>query len=133
MPSLVRGRIVYPKVAIPDPQGQNPKEGRPFVVISRDVEIERGDSIQAIGITGELHQSPADHYALLPYGPTAKTGLKQKCAALCTWLIDIALDKLEIGKGYIRADLVEEIVKKVIQLKSIPQVIPPDNVSEPIP
>ena len=120
MPSLVRGRIVYPKVAIPDPQGQNPKAGRPFVVISRDEEIQSGDSIQAVGITGELHQSPADHYALLPYGPTAKSGLKQKSAALCTWLIDISQEKLEVGKGYLRAALVEEIVKKVLELKAIP-------------
>jgi hypothetical protein len=122
VPSLVRGRIVYPKVAIPDPQGQNPKDGRPFVVISRDEEIERGDSIQAVGITGELKQSPENHYVQLPYGPTAKTGLKQKSAGLCTWLIDISQDKVEIGKGFVRADLVEEIVNKVLQLKSIPQV-----------
>jgi mRNA-degrading endonuclease toxin of MazEF toxin-antitoxin module len=122
VPLLVRGRFVYPKVPIPDPQGQNPKEGRPFVVISRDEEIERGDPIQAVGITGELHQSPADHYVLLPYGPTAKTGLKQKSAALCTWLIDIAPEKLDVGKGYLRADLVDEILKKVLQLRSIPQV-----------
>ena len=119
MPLLVRGRIIYPKVAVPDPQGQNPKEGRPFVVISRDEEIERGDPVQAVGITGELHLSPADHYVLLPYGPNAKTGLKQKSAALCTWMIGLSQDKVEVGKGYIRADLVNEIVKKTLQLKSI--------------
>jgi hypothetical protein len=98
VPSLVRGRIIYPRVAIPDPQGQNPKEGRPFVVISRDEEIKQGGSIQAVGVTGELHQSPADHYVLLPFGPNAKTGLRQKSAALCTWLIDIAQDRVEVGK-----------------------------------
>jgi hypothetical protein len=123
VPSLVRGRIVYPKVAIPDPQGQNPKDGRPFVVISRDDEIVRGDGVAAVGITGELHQSPADRYVLLPFGPTAKTGLKQKSAALCTWLIDIAQDNMDAGRGFVRADLVEEIVKKVLQLKSIPQEV----------
>jgi mRNA-degrading endonuclease toxin of MazEF toxin-antitoxin module len=119
VPLLVRGRIIYPKVAIPDPQGQNAKEGRPFVVISRDDEIERGDAVQAVGITGELHQSPTDHYVLLPYGPNAKTGLKQKSAALCTWLIDISQDKVDVGKGYVRADLVNEIVEKTLQLKSV--------------
>lgn len=120
MPSLVRGRIVYPQVAIPDPQGQNAKDGRPFVVISRDEEIEKGETIQAVGITGELMQSPADHYILLPYGPNAKTGLKQKSAALCTWLIDVAPDKVEVGRGYVRADLLEEIVRNVLRLKGIP-------------
>ena len=127
MPILVRGRIVYPKVAILDPQGQNPKEGRPFVVISRDEEIKKGDPIQAVGLTGELNQSPADHFVLLPYGPTAKSGLKQQSAALCTWLIYISPEKLDVGKGYIHPDLVDEIVQKVLQLKSIPQLIRDDQ------
>jgi mRNA-degrading endonuclease toxin of MazEF toxin-antitoxin module len=120
VPTLVRGRIVYPKVAIPDPQGQNAKAGRPFVVISRDEEIEKAETIQAVGITGELMQSPADHYVVLPYGPNAKTGLRQKSAALCTWLIDISPDKVEVGRGYVRADLLEEIVRHVLRLKAIP-------------
>jgi hypothetical protein len=59
----------------------------------------------------------------LPHGPNAKSGLKQKSAALCTRLIDISQDKVDIGKGFIRADLVEEIMKKLLQLKSIPQSI----------
>jgi mRNA-degrading endonuclease toxin of MazEF toxin-antitoxin module len=120
VPSLVRGRIVYPKIAIPDPQGHNPKSGRPFVVISRDEEIQKGDRIQAIGITGELTQSPPDHYIPIPYGPTAKSGLKQKSAALCTWLIDIACTDVDSGKGYVRPDVVNAIVTKVIELKAIP-------------
>jgi hypothetical protein len=62
VPSLVRGRIVYPKTPIPDPQGQNPKEGGPFVVISRDEDIKKGGSIHAVGITGEVQSSPAEHY-----------------------------------------------------------------------
>jgi mRNA-degrading endonuclease toxin of MazEF toxin-antitoxin module len=127
VPSLVRDRGVDPKVAIPDPQGHNPKDGRPFVVISRDEDIKKGGSIQAVGITGELHASPADHYVVLPSGPTAKSGLKRKSAALCTWLIDISPDKLDVGKGYIHPDLVEQIVTKVVQLKSIPNVVEGDS------
>jgi hypothetical protein len=81
VPSIVRGRVVYPKVAIPDPQGKNPKPGRPFVVISQAEEIKNGERIRAVGITGELKQAPDDHYVDLPWGPTAKTGLTQKSAA----------------------------------------------------
>jgi mRNA-degrading endonuclease toxin of MazEF toxin-antitoxin module len=119
VPSLVRGRVVYSKVPIPDPQGQNPKEGRPFVVVSRDDDIKQGQSIQAVGITSELQSSPLDHYVLLPYGPNAKTGLRQKSAALCTWLIDISPENVSVGKGYVRPDLVEQIVTRVLQLKSV--------------
>jgi len=127
VPSLVRGRVVYPKIAIRDPQGQNPKEGRPFVVISRDEDIKKGDSILAVGITGELQSSPADHYVPLPYGPNAKTGLKQQSAALCTWLIEISPEKLEVAKAYIHPDLVDQIVKKLLQLNSIPRVARDDQ------
>ncbi len=123
MPSLVRGRVVYPKIVIPDPQGQNPKTGRPFVVISRNEDIAKGHRIQAVGITTELQGSPADHYVRLPHGPNAKTGLRRESAALCTWLIEIAPDSLQVERGYIHPDLVGEIVVKVLQLKSIPQVI----------
>ena len=77
---------------------------------------------QAVGITGEFKQSPADHYVLLPYGPTARSGLRQKSAALCTWLIEISQDQVDVDKGYIRARLVDEIVVKVLELKSIPQM-----------
>jgi hypothetical protein len=131
VPSLVRGRVVYPTLPIPDPQGKNPKEGRPFVVISGDEDITKGESILAIGITSELQISPDDHFVQLPYGPTAKTGLKQKSAALCTWLIEISPEKVDVSKGYIHPDLIDQIVKKVIDLKSIPQASRDDRSNEP--
>jgi hypothetical protein len=116
--SIVRGRIVFPKVAIPDPQGQNPKPGRPFVVISQRAEIENGDRIRAVGITGEVRQSPPEFYVELPWGPNAKTGLRQKSAALCNWLIAISQDNVDVGKGIIRPDLVDEIYTKVLELNA---------------
>jgi mRNA-degrading endonuclease toxin of MazEF toxin-antitoxin module len=123
MPIIVRGRIIYPKTAIPDPQGQNPKDGRPFVVISRDEEIEKGDRIRAVGITGELRQAPAEHYVPLPWGPTAKSGLRQKSSALCSWFIEISQDRVDVGNGYLRGSVVDEIVVKVLELHSIPQTV----------
>jgi mRNA-degrading endonuclease toxin of MazEF toxin-antitoxin module len=115
--------LVYAKIPIPDPQGHNPKQGRPFVVISRNEDINQGGVIHAVGITSELQSAPAECYLLLPYGPNAKTGLKQKSAALCTWLIEIAPERLEISRGYIHPDLVDQIVKKVLELNSNPQAV----------
>jgi len=43
--------------------------------------------------------------------------------ALCTWLIEIAPERLEINRGYIHPDLVDQIVKKVLQLNSNPQAV----------
>jgi PemK-like, MazF-like toxin of type II toxin-antitoxin system len=121
VPSIIRGRVIFPKVAVADPQGQNPKPDRPFIVISRDDEIKQGGSIQAIGITSDLQASPKEHYVSLPFGPNAKTGLRKQSAALCTWLIDVAQDKVEVGKGYVHPNIVNEIVVKVLELKIISQ------------
>ena len=117
MPPLVQGRIVYPKVPIPDPQGRNPKPNRPFVVITRTEGIATAGTVQAVGITDELGESPADHYVALPWGAHARTGLTKKCAALCTWLINVEPSKAEIGTGYISAKHVLAIVEKVKSLR----------------
>lgn len=84
MPSLVHGRVVYPRVPIPDPQGRNPKPGRPFVVISSTEDLAAGLPIQAVGITSNLTQSPPEDYVALPWGRNARTGLTEESAALCT-------------------------------------------------
>jgi mRNA-degrading endonuclease toxin of MazEF toxin-antitoxin module len=118
VPTIFRGRIVFPKVAVLDPQGMNPKPGRPFVVISQNEEIKNGERVRAVGITGELKQSPDDHYVELPWGPTAKTGLKQKSAALCIWVIAVSQSDVDVGKGFVRADLVDEIYTKVLKLNA---------------
>ena len=126
MPSLMQGRVIYPKIAVPDPQGQNPKEGRPFVVVTINEEIKKGGPVFAVGITSTFDESQTDLYVQLPYGPSAKSGLKIKSAAHCMWVIDISRDQFDLGQGFIRPRLVDEIADKVELLKSIPRVIRDD-------
>lgn len=113
MPSLVRGRVVYPLVPIPDPQGRNPKAGRPFVVISSNEDLTAGQAIQAVGITTNLTQSPPEDYVALPWGRNARTGLTEESAALCTWVIEVAQDAVNIGKGFVDPRLVLRIVERI--------------------
>jgi hypothetical protein len=68
--------------------------------------------VQAIGIT----KTESEECIALPYGPTAKTGLRERSFALCTWLIDITPDKFEIGSGFVKPELVVKIVEKMRQL-----------------
>jgi hypothetical protein len=126
VPSLTQGRVIYPKIAVPDPQGQNPKEGRPFVVVTINEVIKKGGPIYAVGITSTFDESQTDLYVPLPYGPTARTGLKLKSAAVCTWVIDIPPDQVDVGQGYIHPRLVDEIADKVEQLKPTARVIRDD-------
>lgn len=116
MPLLIQVRIVYPEVAIPDPQGNNPKPCRPFVVITRNDEIHENATIHAVGITSSLDQSPAENLVVLPYGPNARTGLKAKSAALCTWVIDIACDQVAFDRNHVSAVHIAEIIEKVLLL-----------------
>lgn len=123
MPSLIQGRVVFPKIAIPDHQGQNPKAGRPFVVITTNEQIKSGGPIYAVGITSTFDEAQSDLYVSLPYGPTARTSLKIPSAALCTWVIDISQDQLEVGPGYLHPRLVDPIAERLENLKIVPQVI----------
>lgn len=129
MPSLIQGRVIYPKVAIPDPQGRNAKEGRPFVVVTTNDDIKKGALIFAVGITAYFDPAEQDRYVPLPYGPTARTGLKKESAALCTWVIAIPSDQIDIGPGYIHPSLVDQIIEKIEKLGSTPQAIRDDPAS----
>jgi hypothetical protein len=122
----MQGRVIYPKIAIPDPQGQNSKEGRPFVVVTTNEDIKKGIPIYAVGITSVFDEAQHEAYVPLPYGPNARSGLKRECVALCTWVIDISPDKVDIGPGYIHPSLVAEIAEKIEQLKPVPRVIRDD-------
>ena len=126
MPSLIQGRVIYPKVAIPDPQGHNPKEGRPFIVMTTNDDIKKGAPIYAVGISTTFDASNKDIIVVLPYGPTARSGLKRESAAVCNWIIQIAPDNIDVGPGYIHPRLVIEIAEKIEKLGAIPQVIGDD-------
>jgi mRNA-degrading endonuclease toxin of MazEF toxin-antitoxin module len=122
----MQGRVIYSKIAVPDPQGENPKEGRPFVVVTTNGDIKKGGPIYAVGITTTFDHSRTDIYVPLPHGPSARTGLKRESAALCTWVIDIPPDQIDIGPGYIHPSLVAQIAERIEKLKSVPQVIRDD-------
>jgi hypothetical protein len=129
VPALVQGRVIYPKIPVPDPQGQNPKEGRPFVVVNINEDIKKGGPIYAVGITTTFDESQLDLYVPLPYGPTARTGLKRESAALCNWVIDIPPDHVDVGPGYIHPSLVARIAENIEKLNSVAKVIRSDPAS----
>lgn len=113
MPALVQGRIVFPIDAIPDPQGRNPKENRPFVVISSREDIEAGKDLTIVGVTKSVPNPVTDEYVELPFGPYALTKFQQRCAALCTWVKTLPQDAVEVGDGFVKPTPLLAIVKKV--------------------
>jgi hypothetical protein len=123
VPALVQGRVIYPKIPVPDPQGKNPKVGRPFIVVTINEDIKKGGPIYAVGVTTIFDASQSDLYVPLPYGPTARTGLTRQSAALCTWVIDIPPDQVDVGPGFIHPSLVAKIGENIEKLKSVAKVI----------
>src|SRR5262249_9115871 len=95
---------------------KNPKPGRPFVVIQLPEASDPDGKIVAVGITSGLDQSPKGHYVYLPYGDQAKTKLKEKSAALCTWLIEISAKEVKIGQGFVDDKYALEIIKRANEL-----------------
>jgi hypothetical protein len=54
---LVKGRIVYVKQAIVDPQGANLKYNRPLIVVTRTCDIQADASIHTVAITEDNYTS----------------------------------------------------------------------------
>jgi hypothetical protein len=121
VPAIVYGRIVYPLAPVADPQGRNPKPGRPFVVVSTPQEIKSGSALKLVGITSELHSSPPDHYVALPYGKHALTRFDEACAALCTWQITLEASEVEVSNRLVRPAIVETIRERVRHLSREPK------------
>ena len=110
MPSIIQGRIVYPFEPIPDPQGENAKQ-RPCVVISSNNEIKSGAPLKLVAISRDVYGKPDE--VLLPYGLNCHTRLRQRSAAICTWVITIGQSEVEVGKGIVPPIQLQQILQKV--------------------
>jgi hypothetical protein len=119
VPSLIQGRIVYANLPVADPQGRNPKANRPFIVITKNDDIKGQRRVQCVAITDELHLSPTDHYYPLPDGPGRfKHGCSPESAALCTWLVDLDVDDIDVSDKCLVGKDLYKILEKITALKA---------------
>ena len=88
MPKLEQGRIV--RVETVDPEGRNPKK-RPVVIVTPTEEIKSDGTLVCVAITAEIPDVPSADHVVLPYHRNRhpRTGLKKRCAAMCSWLFQI--------------------------------------------
>ena len=112
MPNPEQGRIVFAEVL--DPQGRNSKI-RPLVIVSETEEIEAGELFFCVAITGELPKKLPDDCVLLPYSPKThpRTGLKKKCAAMCSWLVEIRESHIQRYAGTVSASELQDILDRI--------------------
>jgi mRNA-degrading endonuclease toxin of MazEF toxin-antitoxin module len=107
-----RGSIVW--VAIPDPQGGNEKT-RPAVILTATEEIAAATEVWVAAISTTLEDTPREVCVDLPWHNSRhpKTGLKEACAAVCTWLKKIRLDSVEEYAGVVPGKQLMEILQRV--------------------
>src|SRR5262245_30169359 len=94
MAPLCRGRIVW--VELLDPQGRNPKR-RPAVIVTPDADIREDGEVWVVAITSQLEEVPAEAQVELPWDRRGhpRTGLKERCAAVCTWMAKVPVASIQ--------------------------------------
>lgn len=116
MPKLEQGSIV--RVETPDPQGRNFKR-RPVVIVHPTEEIEPDEPIICVAITGEIPKKVPEGCVLIPYqaGGHPRTGLKKRCAAMCSWFFRITEDQIIEHMGKVPKSQLEAILTLLAKLK----------------
>jgi hypothetical protein len=104
-------------IEIPDPNGVNLKK-RPVIVLTRNNEIRRHSDLRVVAVTGTLPEPLANEYVLLPRHPSGRvrTGLRKRCAAVCSWLEVVPQSAVVQITGITPAAELNQIVDKVNEL-----------------
>ena len=113
MSTLCQGRIVHALDAICDPQGRNPKENRPFVVVSTPEEIDRDDDLHLVAISSRPPTSDDDVPLPWAAGGRCMTGLSMPSVAVCSWTERVPQDRVTVGRGFVRPSELEQILRNV--------------------
>ena len=94
MPKPEQGRIIL--VEVSDPQERNIKL-RPAVIISETTQIQRDGRITCVAITSSIPDKLPNDCVFLPFDPTgkARTGLRKRSMAMCSWIFEIKEDEIE--------------------------------------
>src|SRR5262249_46216938 len=108
---LAFGQIVWAEVA--DSNGI-PK-GRPAVILTPTDQISESGPVDCVAITSRLPDPIPEDHVLLPWQSQGhpRTGLKRRCAAVCTWRACILPADVENVAGTVPGPLMVEILRKI--------------------
>lgn len=112
MAPLCRGRIVW--VELLDPQGRNPK-CRPAVIVTADAEIQPEGEVWVVAISTQFDAAPAEHQVELPWDRRGhpKTRLKERCAAVCSWMEKVRVDSIQECAGVVPGRQLLDILSRI--------------------
>ncbi|HEV2949813.1 MAG TPA: type II toxin-antitoxin system PemK/MazF family toxin [Gemmataceae bacterium] len=112
MSQLCRGRIVW--VELLDPQGRNPN-CRPAIIVTPDDDIREDGEVWVVAISTQLNQAPAEVQVELPWHRSGhpRTKLKERCAAICTWLEKVSVANIRGLAGTVPGRQLLEILTRI--------------------
>jgi mRNA-degrading endonuclease toxin of MazEF toxin-antitoxin module len=115
VPQLCRGSIVW--VELVDPQGHNPKR-RPAVIVTPSADIQDDGEVWVVAISSQLDAAPADVQVELPWHSRGhpRTGLKERCAAVCTWMERVRVAAIEQSAGTVPGRQLLDILARIRSL-----------------
>ena len=121
MSPLCRGRIVW--VELLDPQGRN-RKCRPAVIVTPDADIRADGEVWVVAISTQLDEAPREVQVELPWDRRGhpRTGLKERCAAVCTWMEKVSVASIQGCAGTVPG-------RQLLDILTL--IKPPDPPAEP--
>jgi mRNA-degrading endonuclease toxin of MazEF toxin-antitoxin module len=109
---LCRGRIVW--VELLDPQGQN-RKCRPAVIVTPDADIRTDGEVWVVAISTQGNEAPAEAQVELPWDRRGhpRTKLKERCAAVCTWMEKVSVTSIQGFAGTVPGRQLLDILTRI--------------------
>jgi len=119
---LQLGQIVW--AAMADANGI--RKERPAIVVTPTAEIAASPLLTVLAITSRLPQPLPDDHVLLPWHPQKhpRTGLNRQCAAVCSWVAQIAPADIRGVAGLTPVAVLTTILSKIAALQPPPPPVP---------
>jgi mRNA-degrading endonuclease toxin of MazEF toxin-antitoxin module len=118
---LATGHIVWAEVA--DANGI--RKLRPAVIVTPTKDLPAAGPIDIVAVTSRLTEPLPDDHVLLPWHPRGhpRTGLNRRCAAVCTWVAQVAESDIQDVAGIVPSAVMSVILSKVAA--ALPPAPPP--------
>ena len=123
---LATGRIVWAEVA--DANGI--RKLRPAVIVTPTDQLTPTGPFDAVAVTSRLDDPLPEDHVLLPWHPRGhpRTGLNRRCAAVCSWLVQVVDSDTQDVAGIVPTPVMGTILAKVAA--ALPPAPPPPPAKE---
>jgi hypothetical protein len=90
------------------------------VIITPTQDIQPDGEVLVVGISTQINAAPAEVQVELPWHPQKhpRTGLRERCAAVCTWMEHVAVSAIQSEAGDVPGPLLARLLSII---GSLPQ------------